>query len=174
MRKFTYYGVAAMVVLLSAAVAAQGQGGQAQGGARQGGGGRQAGPPVVAPTTITTFMDHQLVMRSNAQQNQAINKGLASGSVADARMGIATLRTNYATLRTFYNSKMKADAVMIIDNGLAQLAALDQALQAPMPDIMAAQAQAKMAAGACGACHMTYRTGSNQEGFRFTDPTILQ
>jgi hypothetical protein len=128
---------------------------------------------VVAPTTVATLMDHQLVMRSNAQQNQAINKGLASGSVADARMGVAQLRTNFNTLRTFYNSKMKADAVKVIDDGVAQLQALDTALQAATPDIMAAQAQAKMAAGACGACHMTYRTGSAQEGFRFTDPTIL-
>jgi hypothetical protein len=163
-----------MVVLLSAAVAAQGQGdAQGRGGGRQGGGGRQAGPPVVAPTTIATFMDHQLVMRSNAQQNQAINKGLASGSIADARMGVAQLRTNYNTLRTFYNSKMQANAVMIIANGLAGLDALDTLLQAATPDIMAAQAQAKMAGGACGACHMAYRTGDNQAGFRFTDPTIL-
>ena len=173
MRRFTYYASAAMVVLLGAAVAAQQGGGQAQG---QGGGGRggPAGPPVVAPTTIVTFMDHQLVMRSNAQQNGAINKGLASGSVADARMGAAQLRTNFTTLRTFYNSKMKADAVMIINNGLMQLDTLDKMLQAPMPDIMAAQAQAKMTAGACAACHMAYRSGDNQTGFRFTDPSILQ
>jgi len=173
MRRFTCYAIAAMVVLLSVAVAAQGQGAGGQ-GRQGGGGGRQAGPPVVAPTMIATFMDHQLVMRSNAQQNQAINKGLASGSVADARMGVAQLRTNFTTLRTFYNSKMKADAVTIVDTGLANLDALDKMLQAPTPDVMAAQAQAKMTAGACGACHMTYRTGDNQTGFRFTDPSILQ
>jgi hypothetical protein len=164
-----------MVACLSAAVAAQGQegGGQGRQGGQGGGGGRQAGPPVVAPTMIATFMDHQMVMRSNAQQNQAINKGLASGSVADARMGAAQLRTNFNTLRTFYQSKMQANAVMIINTGLMNLDALDKMLQAPMPDIMAAQAQAKMTAGACGACHMAYRTGDNQAGFRFTDPTIL-
>jgi hypothetical protein len=173
MRRFSIYLTAALVALLGAAVAAQGQGdGQGRQGGRGGGG--QAGPPVVAPTTINTFMDHQNVMRSNAQANQAINKGLASGSVADAQMGAATLRTNFTTLRTFYDSKMRADAVTILTNALTQLDTLDTMLAAPMPDVMAAQAQAKMAQGACGACHMAYRTGDNQNGFRFTDPSILQ
>jgi hypothetical protein len=176
MRKFQYYAVVAMVALLGAAVAAQGQGG-APGGGGQGrgggrGGGRQAGPPVVAPTTINTFMDHQNVMRSNQQQAGAINRGVMMGDIAAAKAGAAQLRTNFTTLRTYYNSKMAADAVTAIDNGLTALNGVDQALNAATPDAMAVAAAVKMAQGACGACHMAHRTGDAQNGFTFNPPTL--
>jgi mono/diheme cytochrome c family protein len=173
MRRFTGFAVAATVALLSVAVAGQAPA-PAQGGGqgRGGGGGRAAGPPVVAPTTIATFMDHQNVMRSNAQQAGNINRGVMMGDIAAAKAGAAQLRTNYTTLRTFYSSKMKADAVTIIDNGLTAVTGVDTLLNAAMPDAMAVAAAVKMAQGTCGACHMAHRTGDNQTGFNFTDPSI--
>jgi hypothetical protein len=122
---------------------------------------------LVAQGKIATLEEHAMVMKANAQANGALNKAIASGSFADARMQVTTLRQNFMTLQTFYAEKKKDDAVAILKDGLSRLDALDKLLAAPAPDPMAAQAAMKEFGGnTCGACHKLYREGDAQTGYR--------
>jgi cytochrome c556 len=147
MRRFTMYTTFALVALVGAVAMAQG-----------------------VPAKIATLGDHVAVMKSNAQANGAMNKALMSGAFADARMQLATVRTNLNTIRAFWAGKKNKEALTIVDSGLMRLAALDKMLAAPAPDQMAAQAAAKEFGGnTCGACHKMFREGDAQTGFKFRD-----
>jgi hypothetical protein len=127
-----------------------------------------------APAKIATLADHVALMKSNAQANGALNKAVGSAAYADARMQVATLRTNLRTLETFWTEKKRDDAVKIVKEGQNRLDALDKILSAPAPDQMAAQAAAKEFGGnTCGACHKQFREGDAQTGFKFREPGIL-
>jgi hypothetical protein len=117
---------------------------------------------------VTTPEEYTALMKANAQANGATNKAIGSGSYADARMQVATLRKNFMALQGFWVDKKKDDAVGIVKDGLTRLDALDKLLGAPTVDQMAAQAAAKEFGGAtCGACHKLYREGDAQSGFKF-------
>ena len=109
-----------------------------------------------------TMEEHAKIMKANGQAAQATNKALGSGVVADAKAGVATLRTNYTNLQAFYAAKKKDDAVALIKSALASLDEVDKALSAATPDIMAAQGALKMFQGSCGGCHKQYRDGDGK------------
>jgi hypothetical protein len=112
--------------------------------------------------------EYATLMKANAGAAGAMNKAIASGSYADARMQVATLRTNFMTLQGFWAGVKKDDAVGIVKDGLTRLDALDKMLGAATVDQMAAQAAGKEFGGAtCGACHKLYREGDAQSGFKF-------
>ena len=112
--------------------------------------------------------DYAKLMKANAGAAGAMNQAIASASYADARMQVATLRTNFMTLQGFWAGVKKDDAVGIVKDGLTRLDALDKMLGAATVDQMAAQAAGKEFGGAtCGACHKLYREGDAQSGFKF-------
>ena len=115
----------------------------------------------VAAQANLTAEGHAMLMKANGQAAQATNKALGSGSVADAKAGVATLRTNYTNLLAFYSAKKKDDAVALIKGALTNLDAVDAALKAS--DAMAAQAAMKMFQGSCGGCHKQYRAGDGKD-----------
>jgi hypothetical protein len=121
-----------------------------------------------APAKIATFQDHAALMKSNAQANNALGKALGSGSFADARAQVGTLRTNFTTLRTFWTEKKNETALKIVNEGLTRLEGLDKILGASAPDQMAAQAaQKEFAPNTCQACHKQFREGTAETGFKF-------
>ena len=123
---------------------------------------------VIAQTKVTTAEEYTTLMKTNAQANGAMNKAIGSASYADAKMQVATLRTNYMALQGFWSDKKKDDALAIVKDGLTRLDALDKTLSAATVDQTAAQAAAKEFGGAtCGACHKLYREGDAQSGFKF-------
>ena len=112
--------------------------------------------------------EYAKLMKANAGAMQPMNKAIGSGSYADAKTQLATLRTNFMALQGFWAGVKKDDAVAIVKDGLTRLDALDKMLSAATVDQMAAQAAAKEFAGAtCGACHKAYREGDAQSGFKF-------
>ena len=121
----------------------------------------------VAAQANLTLEDHAKIMKANGQAAQATNKAIGSGAIADAKAGVATLRTNFMNLQAFYAAKKKDDAVANIKAALTNLDAVDTALSAATPDTMAAQASMKMFQGSCGACHKQYRDGDAQTGYKF-------
>jgi len=126
------------------------------------------GVGLAAQGKIATLEDHAKIMKANAQANGGVNKAVGSGSFADARMQVMTLRQNFMTLQAFYTEKKKDDAVTILKDGLSRLDAIDKLLAAPAPDAMAVQAAMKEFGGnTCGACHKLYREGDAQTGFKF-------
>ena len=131
------------------------------------------GVVVTAQSKLTTAEDYSKNMKANAQAAGAMNKALGSGTFADARPHLATLRQNYMALQGFWTDKKKDDAVAIVKDGLTRIDALDKMLAASTVDQMAAQAAAKEFGGnTCGACHKLYREGDAQTGFRFK-PGVL-
>ena len=123
---------------------------------------------VVGAQATMSLEDYTKLMKSNAQAVGAMNKAIGSGAFADARMQVATLRTNYMSLQGFWVGHKKDDAVAIVKDGLTRLDALDKLLGAATVDQMAAQAAAKEFGGnTCGACHKLYREGDAQTGFKF-------
>ena len=121
----------------------------------------------VAAQANLTLEDHAKIMKANAQAAGATNKAIGSAAFADAKTGVATLRSNFTSLLAFYSAKKKDDAVSLLKGGLTQLDAVDAALSAATPDAMAAQAAMKQFQGSCGGCHKQYREGDNQNGFKF-------
>ncbi|HEU4693235.1 MAG TPA: hypothetical protein VFS23_32955, partial [Vicinamibacterales bacterium] len=116
---------------------------------------------------VTTVEEYAQLMKANAQAVGGMNKAIGSGTYADARMSLATLRKNYMALQGFWTDKKRDDAVVIVKDGLTRLDALDKTLSAATVDQMAAQAAAKEFGGAtCGACHKLYREGDAQSGFK--------
>ena len=116
----------------------------------------------IAAQANLTPEDHAKLMKANAQAAQATNKALASGAVADAKAGVATLRANFTNLLAFYSAKKKDDAVALIKGALTNFDEVDKQLSAATPDTMAAQAALKMAQGSCGGCHKQYRDGDGK------------
>ena len=116
----------------------------------------------IAAQANLTPEDHAKLMKANAQAAQGTNKALGSGSVADAKAGVATLRTNYTNLLAFYSAKKKDDAVALIKGALTSLDEVDKHLSMATPDIMAAQGALKMVQGSCGGCHKQYRDGDGK------------
>ena len=116
----------------------------------------------VAAQANLTAEGHAMLMKANGQAAQATNKALGSGSAADAKAGVATLRTNYTNLLAFYSAKKKDDAVALIKGAMTNLDAVDAALSAATPDVMAAQGALKMFQGSCGGCHKQYRDGDGK------------
>ncbi len=122
----------------------------------------------VLAQNVTTVEEYAQLMKANAQAVGGMNKAIGSGTYADARMSLATLRKNYMALQGFWTDKKRDDAVVIVKDGLTRLDALDKTLSAATVDQMAAQAAAKEFGGAtCGACHKLYREGDAQSGFKF-------
>ena len=117
----------------------------------------------VAAQANLTPEGHAMIMKANGQAAQATNKALASGAVADAKAGVATLRANYTNLLAFYTAKKKDDAVALLKGAMTQLDAVDAAVSAATPDAMAAQAAMKMFQGSCGGCHKQYRAGDGKD-----------
>ena len=131
------------------------------------------GAGVIAQTKVTTVEEYTKLMKSNAQAVGAMNKAIGSATYADARMQVATLRTNFMALQGFWADKKAPDAAMIVKDGLTRLDALDKMLGAATVDQMAAQGAAKEFGGAtCGACHKLYREGDAQSGFKFKPGVI--
>ena len=117
---------------------------------------------------VTTVEEYAKLMKANAQANGAMNKAIGSGMYADARMQVATLRTNYMALQGFWADKKQNDAIMIVKDGLTRLDGLDKMLGAATVDQMAAQAASKEFGGmTCGACNKAYRECYAQSGFNF-------
>jgi cytochrome c556 len=126
------------------------------------------GVTIGAQAKLANAEDYAKAMKANAQAVGALNKALGSGSFADAKTQVATLRQNYMALQAFWSEKKKDDAVAIVKDGLTRLDGLDKILGAATVDQMAAQAAAKEFGGnTCGACHKLYREGDAQSGYRF-------
>ena len=84
----------------------------------------------VLAQNVTTVEEYAQLMKANAQAVGGMNKAIGSGTYADARMSLATLRKNYMALQGFWTDKKRDDAVVIVKDGLTRLDALDKTLSA--------------------------------------------
>ena len=108
-----------------------------------------------AQTKIATPEDYDKTMKAIGGAMGATNKAIASGSLADAKMSLATARTNMMAVQAFWVERKKDDPAMIAKDALSRMDAADKALSGT--DAAAAGMAVKEIFGACQACHMKYR-----------------
>lgn len=112
-----------------------------------------------------SVVDTDAAMKRVGPAAGAAGKAIASMAYADARMQLAAARTGIMEIETFFTSGNSAEGVNFARAALAKLDALDKILAAPAVDQSAAQGAMKDLQGACGACHMVFRTGDENMNF---------
>ena len=106
---------------------------------------------------VTTPDDLDKAMKRIAPAQGAANKAIQSMAWADAKAQVAIVKQSLADTEAFWTSHKKDDAVKMLKDSIAKVAAVEEALSAPAPDQQAVLAAFKAVGGTCGACHKTYR-----------------
>jgi cytochrome c556 len=96
-------------------------------------------------------------MKRIAPAQAATNKAIQSMSWADAKAQVAVVKQSLADTESFWTAKKKDDAVGMLKDSIAKVTAVEQALNAPMPDQQAVLAAFKQVGATCAACHKQYR-----------------
>lgn len=112
---------------------------------------------VVAAQKVTTAEDLDKAMKKIAPAQAATNKAIQSMAWADAKAQVAIVKQTLTDTESFWTSHKKDDAVAMLKDSIAKVTAVEQALNAPMPDQQAVLAAFKQVGATCGACHEQYR-----------------
>jgi cytochrome c556 len=112
---------------------------------------------VVAAQKVTTAEDLDKAMKKIAPAQAATNKAIQSMAWADAKAQVAIVKQTLTDTESFWTSHKKDDAVAMLKDSIAKVTAVEQALNAPMPDQQAVLAAFKQVGATCGACHKQYR-----------------
>lgn len=127
---------------------------------------------ITAQTKVTTADDYARLMKSTAQAGAAMNKALiVDASYPDARKLLVQVRQNYVTLQQFWGERKRSDALAIVKDGLAQIDAMDKLLQSNA-EIPLVQKASENFGSTCASCHMLYREGTRETGFRFKEGVL--
>ena len=96
-------------------------------------------------------------MKRIAPAQGATGKAIQSMSWADAKTQVAIVKQASMDYEDFWTSNKKDDAVAMLKDSVAKVTAVEQALNAPMPDQQAVLAAFKQVGATCTACHKQYR-----------------
>ena len=100
---------------------------------------------VVAAQKVTTPEELDKAMKKIAPAQGAANKAIQSMSWADAKAQVAIVKQALMDTEGFWTSHKKDDAVAMLKDSVAKVIAVEQALNAPMPDQQAVLAAYKQA-----------------------------
>ena len=121
----------------------------------------------IAQMKITTAEEYAKAMRMTATAFNAVRTALSAAQFADAKEKLATAREGFVTLEAFWVDQKREDAIGIVRPALAQIDEIDALLEIERPSRADTLAKAKMVQGSCVACHVIYREGEFETGFRF-------
>jgi hypothetical protein len=121
----------------------------------------------IAQMRVTTADEYTKAMRMTSTAFGAVRTALSAATFADAKEKLATARAGFTALEGFWVDRERDDAIGIVRTALAQIDEIDALLEVERPSRADTLAKVKMVQGACGACHMLYREGDNDTGFRF-------
>ncbi len=106
-----------------------------------------------AQMKVATPVEHDKAMKAIGGAFGGVNKAVASGMMADAKMGLMTMHENLSGVAAFWAGKKKDKQAGIAKEALAAIDAaiitIDSGGDAP--------AAVKMIGGQCGACHKESR-----------------
>jgi cytochrome c556 len=114
-----------------------------------------AGSAMFAQGKISTVEDYDKAMKAIGGAFGGVAKAVQGGSMAEAKTGLATARTQMVAVQAFWVEKKKDDPAAIAKDSISKMDALDKALGGT--DSAAAMAAFKEVGGTCQACHMKYR-----------------
>jgi hypothetical protein len=127
---------------------------------------------VVAAQKVTTPEDLDKAMKKIAPAQGAANKAIQSMSWADAKAQVTIVKQTLLDTEPFWTSNTKDDAVAMLKDSVAKVTAVEQALNAPMPDQQAVLAAFKQVGATCGACHKQYREQDENQQYRLKTGAI--
>jgi mono/diheme cytochrome c family protein len=87
-------------------------------------------------------------------------------SWADAKAQVAIVKQALVDTESFWTAKKKDDAVAMLKESVAKVTAVEQTLNAPMPDQQAVLAAYKQVGATCAACHKQYREQDENQQYR--------
>ena len=126
---------------------------------------------------VATPEDLDKAMKETSASYGAANKWLSTnpgtlagglqGALAGARRQLATARETLMSTRSFWMDKKREDAVGFVDDALAKMTAVDEAIDTTLSENVGTGTTAagtagpaaalREVAGACQACHQVYR-----------------
>lgn len=127
---------------------------------------------VVAAQKVTTTDELDKTMKKIAPAQGAANKAIQSMSWADAKAQVAIVKQALTDTESFWTANKKDDAVAMLKDSVAKVTAVEQALNAPMPDQQAVLAAYKQVGATCTACHKQYRDQDENQQYRIKAGSI--
>jgi cytochrome c556 len=111
-------------------------------------------------------------MKKIAPAQGAAGKAIQSMSWADAKAQVAIVKQALTDTESFWTANKKDDAVTMLKDSVAKVTAVEQALNAPMPDPQAVLAAFKQVGATCAACHKQYREQDENQQYRLRAGSI--
>jgi cytochrome c556 len=127
---------------------------------------------VVAAQKVTTPEGLDAAMKKIAPAQAATNKAIQSMSWADAKTQVAIVKQALVDTEGFWAANKKGDAVAMLKDSVAKVTAVEQALNAPMPDQQAVLAAFKQVGATCAGCHKQYREQDENQQYRLKAGSI--
>jgi cytochrome c556 len=127
---------------------------------------------VVAAQKVTTPEELDKAMKKIAPAQGATNKAIQSMAWADAKAQVAIVKQSLSDTESFWTANKKDDAVTMLKDSIAKVTAVEQALNAPMPDQQAVLAAFKQVGATCAACHKQYREQDENQQYRLKAGSI--
>jgi cytochrome c556 len=121
---------------------------------------------------VTNPEELDKTMKQIAPAQGAANKAIQSMSWADAKAQVAIVKQALIDTESFWTASKKDDAVAMVKDSIAKVTAVEQALNAPMPDQQAVLAAFKQVGGTCAACHKQYREQDENQQYRLKAGSI--
>lgn len=106
---------------------------------------------------VTTPEGLDAAMKKVGPAMGAANKAAKSMTYADAKAQVMTVKQALMDAENLWVVNKKDDAVQMSRDALARIAAVEEALAAPAPNMEAVMASLKQVGGTCAACHKQYR-----------------
>jgi Cytochrome C' len=91
---------------------------------------------------------------------------------ADAKAQVAIVKQTLVDSEGFWAANKKSDAVAMLKDSVARVTAVEEALNAPMPDQQAVLAAFKQVGATCTACHKQYREQDENQQYRLKTGSI--
>lgn len=127
---------------------------------------------VVAAQKVTNADELDKAMKRIAPAQAATNKAIQSMSWADAKAQVAIVKQTLTDTESFWTANKKDDAVTMLKDSIAKVSAVEQALNAPMPDQQAVLAAFKQVGATCAGCHKQYREQDENQQYRLKAGSI--
>jgi cytochrome c556 len=127
---------------------------------------------VAVAQKVTNADELDKTMKRIAPAQAATGKAIQSMSWADAKAQAAIVRQSLMDSEGFWTANKKDDAVAMLKDSVAKVTAVEQALNAPMPDQQAVLAAFKQVGATCAACHKQYREQDESQLYRLKAGSI--
>jgi hypothetical protein len=121
---------------------------------------------VAVAQKVTNADELDKTMKRIAPAQAATGKAIQSMSWGDAKAQVVIVKQALMDSEGFWTANKKDDAVAMLKDSVAKVTAVEQALNAPMPDQQAVLAAFKQVGATCAACHKQYREQDENQLYR--------